>query len=182
MRVRIGENIYGAIDALNHSEVDVNKMDAISCNAFLSACAIKINKTEFENLFDHFASALEHVDLSAFFAALEDDSEGDEPVFYITSTTLAPQNENTAHLALSGTAHIGFDAQFKPFPKHWGAPPNTQLKGHNGIMRPLPGGYGKGNAPMAKWVKMKMEADSISKTTVKGVKPYPFGNYSLGAH
>ena len=80
---------------------------------------------------------------------------------------------------MSGTAHIGFDAQFKAFPKHWGAPPNSQLKGHNGIMRVLPGGYGKGNAPMANWVKMNMEKDNLSKTSVRGVKPYPFGNYSL---
>ena len=33
---------------------------------------------------------------------------------------------------------------------------------------------------MALWVKINMEKDSTTKTTVRGVKPFPFGNYSLG--
>lgn len=120
-------------------------------------------------------------DVAAFFAALQEDAGGEEPVFYLTASTayLAPESPNNGHLALSGTAHIGFDAQYKPFPKHWGKPPNAQLKGHDGIMRTLPGGYGKGNAPMANWVKANMEKDNSTKTTVMGIKPYPFGNYSL---
>ena len=112
---------------------------------------------------------------------MQEDAGGEEPVFYLTASTayLAPESPNNGHLALSGTAHIGFDAQYKPFPKHWGKPPNAQLKGHDGIMRTLPGGYGKGNAPMANWVKANMEKDNSTKTTVMGIKPYPFGNYSL---
>ena len=38
-----------------------------------------------------------------------------------------------------------FGEQYKPFPKHWGVPPNTQMKGHDGVVRILPGGFGKGN-------------------------------------
>jgi hypothetical protein len=68
---------------------------------------------------------------------------------------------------------------WQPFPKHWGVPPNTQMKGHDGIMRDLPGGYGKGNAPMFNWVQMNMQKDKQSETNVRGEKPYPFGNYSL---
>jgi len=182
LKARIGEGIFAAIDTLEHSDFDPNKMDPVACNTFLSMTGIKINKTELENLFDHFGSGPDAVDLAAFFAELEDDAQGETPVFYLTETTkfLMPESPYMAHLSLSGTAHVGFDAQYKPFPKHWGAPPNAQLKGHDGIMRTLPGGYGKGNAPMARWVKANMEKDAASKTTVKGVKPYPFGNYSLG--
>jgi len=114
--------------------------------------------------------------MAAFLSGVIDDSSGDDPVMYLVDP---PKNANTAHLALSGVSHIEFGVQLKPFPKHWGTPPNCQLKGHNGIMRQLPGGYGKGNAPMANWVKKNMEADAVSKTTKRGVKPYPFGNYSL---
>ena len=77
------------------------------------------------------------------------------------------------------TSHLDFQVAYKPFPKHWGVPPNAQMKGHDGIMRDLPGGYGKGNAPMAKWVAMHMEKDAKSSTTERGMKPYPYGNYSL---
>ena len=33
---------------------------------------------------------------------------------------------------------------------------------------------------MAVWVKTNMETDNGTKTSVRGVKPFPFGNYSLG--
>ena len=146
-------------------------------NAFLTKMKIILNKTELENLFDHFASSSNCVDLAALFAAVCDDCGGTDPVMYVTCS---PQSPHASHLALSGVSHIEFGEQLKPFPKHWGTPPNAQLKGHNGIMRALPGGYGKGNAPMANWVKTNMEKDSASQTTVRGVKPFPFGNYSLG--
>ena len=33
---------------------------------------------------------------------------------------------------------------------------------------------------MYKFVAQHMESDKKSETTVRGVKPYPYGNYSLG--
>ena len=70
-------------------------------------------------------------------------------------------------------SHIEFGIQDKPFPKHWGIPPNSQMKGHDGIMRDLPGGYGKGNAPMYNWVAQNLGKDKKSFTNERGVKPYP---------
>ena len=55
----------------------------------------------------------------------------------------------------------------------------NHAKGHDGIMRELPGGYGKGNAPMYNWVMENMAIDKKSDTNTRGVKPYPYGNYSL---
>ena len=46
-------------------------------------------------------------------------------------------------------------------------------------MRELQGGYGKGNEPMAKWVKENIAKDKESSTNERGQKPYPLGNYSL---
>jgi len=177
MRERIGKGVYTMIDAMESSKADVNKMDVITCNAFLTSCKLSMNKTELENLFDHFGSSSTTVDMAAFLSAILDDVSGEDPIIWIKENE---PNPHTAHLALSGVSHIEYGVQDKPFPKHWGAPPNAQLKGHNGIMRALPGGYGKGNAPMANWVKMNMEADGMTKTTVRGVKPFPYGNYSLG--
>jgi len=177
MRERIGDQIYATIDAMEQSKADVNMMDALASNSFLCSCKINMNKIELENLFDHFASSATTMDMAAFLSAVLDDTSGVDPVMWITQPG---QNPHTAHLALSGVSHIEFGVQAKPFPKHWGAPPNAQLKGHNGIMRVLPGGYGKGNAPMASWVKSNMEKDSMASTNERGCKPYAFGNYSLG--
>lgn len=139
-------------------------MSVTVCNEFLTNLKLFLNKTELENLFDHFGSSPSkcghpklivqliltpshqlwtrcRVDMAAFFSAVLEDNGGEDPVMWISADP--PKNPNTAHLALSGISHIEFGVQFKPFPKHWGAPPNAQLKGHNGIMRALPGGYGK---------------------------------------
>ena len=56
------------------------------------------------------------------------------------------------------------------------------MKGFDGVVRDLPGGYGKGNGPMEKYVKMNMEHDAMNGTDIYGRKPYPFGNYSLGSN
>ena len=39
------------------SSVDVNAMDVTAANAFMMGCKILLNKIEFENRFDHFASS-----------------------------------------------------------------------------------------------------------------------------
>lgn len=159
----------------SRSSSDVFAMDAAQCNAFMMSAGLLLNKNEFENLFDHFGTD-GLVDMPAFLSALGADEKGENPVFYTTGDI---SNPNTAHLALSGVSHVDFGSQYKPFPKHWGIPPNTQMKGHNGIMRELPSGFGKGNAPMANWVKANLDNDLSSDCDTRGNKPYPFGNYSL---
>lgn len=37
-----------------------------------------------------------------------------------------------SHLALSGVSHIEYGKWYKPYPKHWGSPPNAQMKGFEG--------------------------------------------------
>ena len=177
VRERMGDaNIEGALSALEHFDGDPRAMSASECNSFAVATGLKLNKNEFENLFDHFGAGTGKVDMVTFLGALSEHQNGVEPVW---AGVEAPSSPNTAHLALSGVSHIEYGEQYKPFPKHWGVPPNAQMKGHNGIMRELPGGYGKGNAPMAVWVGTNMEKDRFSYTDDRGTKPYPFGNYSL---
>lgn len=148
-------------------------------NAYLTSNSMMINKIEFENLFDHFGHSDRDVpvaDMDAFLMALRTDEGGDNPVYH---EMYPPPSPHTAHLALSGVSHMEFGEQFKPFPKHWGVPPNAQMKGHDGIMRDLPGGYGKGNAPMFNWCQENLQKDHKSATDERGQKPYPYGNYSL---
>jgi hypothetical protein len=152
-----------------------------TCVSVVSSYLVKekllLNKGETENLYLYFGSLEnETVDLEAFLLELKCDISGKDPVF-MEETGTSP---NDAHLSLSGTMHLDFSAQYKPFPSHWGTPPNAQMKGHNGIMRELPGGYGKGNAPMAAWVRENMAKDKGNMSNERGVSPYPFGNYSLG--
>ena len=153
-------------------------LDAV--NEYCTANSLLMNKVEIENLFQHFgvigAKGDPVVDMSLFLGLLCVDDAGSDPVWYHHLPATGPTE---AHLALSGTPHLEFGEQYKPFPKHWGIPPNAQMKGHDGIVRDLPNGYGKGNAPMEKWVVNNMAADSKTSTTVRGVKPYPYGNYSL---
>ena len=153
-------------------------MSLTEANAYLVSTNMLINKIEFENLFDHFGggSANPVVDMDAFLVALRTIEGGEEPVYVEMH---APPSPHTAHLALSGVSHIEFGQQSKPYPKHWGVPPNAQMKGHDGIMRDLPGGYGKGNAPMFNWVQENLQKDKKSSTNERGNKPYPYGNYSL---
>ena len=115
------------------------------------------------------------VDLAAFFGACAVDERGRPPVFL----PIAVDSEHNAHLALSGKSSMIFGEQYKPYPQHWGPPPNMQMKGHAGVVRDLPGGYGKGNESMEKWVRQNMEHDKRTLTNVNGVSKYPLGNYSL---
>lgn len=153
-------------------------MSLVEANSYLTQNGMLINKIEFENLFDHFGRGGEGavVDMDAFLVAMRQTVGGEDPVW---RETHPPPSAYTSHLALSGVSHIEFGEQAKPFPKHWGIPPNAQMKGHDGIMRDLPGGYGKGNAPMFNWVQENMQKDKKSSTSERGLKPYPFGNYSL---
>jgi len=169
LRKRFADKLY----SLPAPPSDLMSMD--EANSYMTANGLCINKIEFENVCLHYSSG-DSVDMMAFLSALMTDTSGENPNYH---SMYGPSSPNEAHLALSGCSHVGFEAQYKPFPKHWGVPPNAQMKGHDGIMRDLPDGYGRGNAPMAKWVAANMEKDTKSETTTRGCKPLPFGNYSL---
>ena len=149
-------------------------MDALS--TYLVVNKMLMNKIEVENLVEHYAVGGGLVDVGAFLTALMTDTSGDDPIYPKIHGFDSPHE---AHLALSGVSHIEFGKLNKPFPKHWGVPPNAQMKGHDGIMRDLPGGYGKGNAPMFNWVQENLARDRKSLTNERGNKPFPYGNYSL---
>ncbi len=44
----------------------------------------------------------------------------------------------------------------KPFPAHWGEPPQYQTRD----IRPLPGGYGQGSSTLARWIQMNLDRDA----------------------
>lgn len=145
-------------------------------STWLTANKVHLNKVEMDNLRIHFpGTAAGTVDLAAFFGACAVDERGRPPVFL----PIAVDSEHNAHLALSGKSSMIFGEQYKPYPQHWGPPPNMQMKGHAGVVRDLPGGYGKGNESMEKWVRKNMEHDKRTLTNVNGVSKYPLGNYSL---
>ena len=160
---------------------DPSLMTLQQANGYLVSNALVMNKVELENLFDHYGVAAGKgeliVDMEKFITDLKTDLTGNDPIMH---ETWPPESQFTAHLALSGESHMDFGEVYKPFPKHWGVPPNAQMKGHDGVELDLPNGYGKGNAP-PNWVQENMQKDKNSMTTERGVKPYPFGNYSLGA-
>ena len=151
-------------------------MDVEALNTYVTTNGLLLNKIELENLCEYYGDGSGNTSLLTFLREISVDTRGEDPKY---SSMYAPQSPNEAHLALSGVSHIEFGVAYKPFPKHWGVPPNAQMKGHDGIMRDLPGGYGKGNAPMYNWVQGNMQADKKSETNERGVKPYPYGNYSL---
>ena len=144
--------------------------------AYVTANKMLMNKVELENLVKHFGGPDGLVDMTAFLFALSNDTSGENPIYH---QMYAPDSVHEGHLALSGKSHLEFGEQAKPVPYHWGVPPNAQMKGHDGIVRELPGGYGKGNAPMFNWVMANMKKDKKSHTNERGCKPYPYGNYSL---
>lgn len=47
----------------------------------------------------------------------------------------------------------------KPFPAHWGKPPEMQTMDY----RPLPGGYGHGSSSMANWIQQNLDLDAAQK-------------------
>jgi len=170
LRKRIGEAKLAALYTPGH------KMDSVEFNDFLTKVHILLNKNEFDSIFDHWPGGGAFVDVDAFVTDLKTDGSGDAP---ITHEQYPAESENTAHLALSGVSHLEFGELHKSCPKHWGVPPNAQMKGHDGIMRDLPDGYGKGNAPVFNWVAGNLEKDKKTFTNIRGVKPFPYGNYSL---
>ena len=48
----------------------------------------------------------------------------------------------------------------KAYPAHWGAPPLRQTRD----LRPLPGGYGNGSGPLARWIQENLDKDALPKT------------------
>ena len=190
VRERSPQAVFGLADALQISESTSLAMPEAHC--FFLGAGLTLNKTEFDSLFEHFPAGDGVLDLLKFSEALMAAPPAADPLFYSSAgivldngTPVGPHDTppgsspTTEHLALSGNPHADFHTQLKPFPAHWGNPPNMQMKGHDGIMRELPGGYGKGNQPMAKWVTANLQKDKKSETTVRGVKPFPYGNYSL---
>ena len=160
-------------------------MNVTEAHSFLVGAGLCLNKTEFDNLFEHFNpdpnSGEDKCDMLKFAQELMTPPPGAEPVWR-SYEVMHPENMNTHHLSLSGVSHLEFGRQNRPFPAHWGIPPNHTMKGHMGVVRDLPDGYGKGNGPMENWVKLHVEHDRKTKTDVYGRKPYPFGNYSVGCN
>ena len=59
---------------------------------------------------------------------------------------------------LACTLAIAMLAADKPFPAHWGKPPQIQTQDYGD----LPGGYGKGSSTLAKWITAKLEQDKLA--------------------
>lgn len=62
-----------------------------------------------------------------------------------------------------------FTLAAKPFPRHWGAPPQIQTQD----FIPLPGGYGMGSSTLANWIKRNLERDARNPGAVPNMKPFP---------
>lgn len=149
--------------------------DSETCSSWLSTNKLHLNANQLMNVQQKWPAG-DAIDLPSFVADLLDDHGGAEPVWF----PVLGESPNDSHLALSGSMGMNFGEQYKPFPDHWGKPPNAQMKGHNGVVRTLPGGYGKGNAPMEKWVRNHLVHDKGTATNARGIGPFPYGNYSLG--
>ena len=50
----------------------------------------------------------------------------------------------------------------KPFPVHWGNPPQIQTRD----LRELPGGYGMGSSTLAKWIQGNLDKDAAAAAPV----------------
>ena len=59
----------------------------------------------------------------------------------------------------SATRYVATQAQRKPFPKHWGEPPQIQTRDY----RPLPGGYGHGSSTLVAWIQSNLEKDAAAR-------------------
>ena len=117
-------------------------------NELLLGVGIALNKTEFDNAFDHFPGAREgELDAISFSEALTAPaSTGAEPRFFDSKGVAIPQGQarmtfsgpgytpHSKHLGLSGISHVDFGTQHKPFPAHWGVPPNVPM--HPATLRP----------------------------------------------
>ena len=179
LQERLPEAIEAMIHAIQGLENDPEKMSLVEAHRFLVSVGMNLNKTEFDNVFEHWGTEDKSTcNMLEFAGDLATLPPGTEPIYYEAT----PESPNKTHLALSGVSHLEFGKQYKPFPAHWGGPPNCQMKGHFGVVRDLPGGYGKGNGPMEKYVKDNLEHDQTTGTDEYGRKPFPFGNYSVGCN
>lgn len=64
----------------------------------------------------------------------------------------------------------------KPYPAHWGKPPQIQTRD----LRPLPGGYGMGSGTLAKWIRDHLARDEARELALSGaLKRQPDGDGSV---
>lgn len=52
----------------------------------------------------------------------------------------------------------------KPYPAHWGKPPQIQTRD----LRPLPGGYGRGSGTLARWIRDHLDRDEARELAISG--------------
>jgi len=175
LRPRVRESLPGAVQLCAHA-VSPEAMPVADTASWLQMAGICLNKTEVENVTYHFGCAGGTVNVAAFLDFLSDPATVPGTSFAV-GETLSPHK---SHLALSGVSHTEFGTQYKEFPAAWGQPPNASVKGHDGVVRELPNGYGKGNGPLYKWVVMNLDKDAASKVDADGLKPYLYGGYSFG--
>jgi len=185
-------------DSVRLGDCDLSNLSEKQCDTFFIEKKVLLNKNEFDNFLDHFGNGDGSYNMSACLALLSEAPASASGHFYQSTSTSPLRNSAGAHtgrwsrqapppvehssassLAPMGTSHLGSGAQYKAFPAHWGEPPNSPMKGHHGVIRDLPNGYGRGNAALERWVKEKIEADERAGTNELGEKRYPFGNYSM---
>jgi len=68
--------------------------------------------------------------------------------------------KNTLNSGVSPNRKPPVKNKRKPFPKHWGDPPQRQTRD----LRPLPGGYGMGSGTLARWIQENLDRDKIKDT------------------
>ena len=153
-------------------------MTAPQLNAFCLKNKLILNKVEFDSIFERWEGAGGTADVLAFLLEVEAVPPGLEPGWY---TNVLSLGTNRDHLKLQGVSTVDFNVQNKPYPEHWGKPPNVNFKGHDGVVRDLPGGYGRGNRALYRWVDEHMKHDEETWTNSQnGLGPYPYGNASYG--
>ena len=139
---------------------------------------IMLNKVEFDSIFERWEGAGGTADVLAFLLEVEAVPPGLEPGWY---TNVLSLGTNRDHLKLQGVSTVDFNVQNKPYPEHWGKPPNVNFKAPDGVVRDLPGGYGRGNRALYRWVDEHMKHDEETWTNPQnGLGPYPYGNASCG--
>lgn len=151
-------------------------MDYKTAAAFTLRHRMFFNKGQLESSFEMFPVGGGLVNMKAFL----DKIKSVDPAPGTIYSSISPSSPNKSHLALSGVSTSDTTNILKPFPKHWGVPPNASLKGADGAVRQLPAGFGSGNAAMHKWVKQHIDRDAFAQCDENGKQPFPYGNYSLG--
>lgn len=58
----------------------------------------------------------------------------------------------------------GISTGRKPYPAHWGQPPQIQTRD----LRPLPGGYGRGSGTLARWIRDHLDRDEARELAIAG--------------